>query len=165
MWVDAVFTLGSALAARGWLPLASGERWPKSQRVWAATVVPLLLAAACAAIFPALYVAAPGGFSSVEELLVLLNADRRIALAGWFHYFAFDLLVGSLIVDEARARGMAAAWRIPALALTFLFGPAGWLWFRTQVLLLGDWPQSQRTGARGAGRLRLPGPGADQPPP
>jgi ABC-type Fe3+ transport system permease subunit len=48
---------------------------------------------------------------------------------------AFDLLVGSMIVREARTLCIAAPWRVPALALTFLFGPAGWLWFRAQVQL------------------------------
>lgn len=137
MWINAAFTTGSALAASGWLLLASGDRWPRAQLVWASTVVPLLLAAAYAAIFPALYVVAPGGFGSLDEVLALLNADRRIALAAWFHYLAFDLLVGSFITKEARALGIAAPWRIPALTLTFLFGPAGWLWFRAQVLLRG----------------------------
>ena len=133
MWPDVVFQAGSALALSGWLLLVRGDRWPKAQRVWAATLVPLLLAAAYAAIFPALYVGAPGGYGSIEELLALLNADRRIALVAWLHYLAFDLLVGSMIVREARSLGIAASWRVPALALTFLFGPAGWLWFRAQA--------------------------------
>jgi hypothetical protein len=135
MWPDVTFQAGSALALSGWLLLVSGDRWPKAQRVWAATLVPLLLAAAYAAIFPALYVGAPGGYGSIDELLALLNADRRIALAAWLHYLAFDLLVGSMIVREARTLSIAALWRVPALALTFLFGPAGWLWFRAQVHL------------------------------
>lgn len=113
--------------------LATGDRWPKAQGLWAASVVPLLLAAAYAAIFPALYFGAPGGYGSIDEVLALLNADRRIALAAWLHYLAFDLLVGALIVREARALGIGAPWRAPALLLTFLFGPAGWLWFRAQV--------------------------------
>lgn len=135
MWPDVVFQVCSALALSGWLLLVSGDRWPKAQHVWATTLVPLLLAAAYAAIFPVLYVGAPGGYGSIEELLALLNADRRIALAAWLHYLAFDLLVGSMIVREARTLDIAAPWRVPALALTFLFGPAGWLWFRAQVQL------------------------------
>lgn len=134
-WPDIAFTAGSALALSGWLPLVTGDRWPEAQRIWSATVVPLLLCAAYAAVFPVLYFGAPGGYGSIDEVLALLNADRRIALAAWLHYLAFDLLVGAHIVREARALGISAPWRAPALALTFLFGPAGWLWFRVQVLL------------------------------
>jgi hypothetical protein len=117
--------------------MVSGDRWAKSQLVWAFTLVPLFLAVAYAAIFPVLYFSAPGGYGSIDEVLALLSADRRIALAAWLHYLAFDLLVGSFIVREARTLGIAAPWRVPALTLTFLFGPAGWLWFRVQVLLRG----------------------------
>ncbi len=135
MWPDVAFQAGSAGALTAWLLLLSGDRWPRAQSVWAATLVPLLLAAAYAAIFPALYVGAPGGYGSIDEVLALLNADRRIALAAWLHYLAFDLLVGSMIVREARSLGIAAPWRVAPLTLTFLFGPAGWLWFRAQVQL------------------------------
>ncbi|MFN0161201.1 MAG: abscisic acid-deficient protein Aba4 family protein [Burkholderiales bacterium] len=135
MWVEPAFALFSALAASGWLLMVSGDRWPHAQRVWAATLVPLLLAVAYTAIFPALYFGAPGGFASIDAVLTLLNSDRRIALAGWLHYLAFDLLIGWFIVGEARSRGISALGRLPALALTFLFGPAGWLWFRIQVRL------------------------------
>lgn len=132
MWVDLAFTASSVLAASGWILLLTGDRWPTAQRAWAGLAVPLLLATAYAAIFPALYVHAPGGYGSVDELVKLLTSDRRVALAAWLHYLAFDLLIGGSIVVEARALGLAARWRIPALALTFLFGPAGWLWFRAQ---------------------------------
>jgi hypothetical protein len=135
MGPDVAFEVCSALALSGWLLLLCADRWPRAQRIWSAGLVPLLLAAAYAAIFPPLYVGAPGGYGSIDDVLALLNADRRIALAAWLHYLAFDLLVGSLIVREARSLGLAARWRVPALALTFLFGPAGWLWFRVQVLL------------------------------
>jgi len=137
MWPDAVFQAGSALALSGWLLLVSGDRWPRAQQAWAAALVPLLLAAAYAAIFPALYVGAPGGYGSIDAVLTLLTADRRIALAAWLHYLAFDLLVGWMIVREARSLGIVAPWRVPALALTFLFGPPGGLWFRAQARLRG----------------------------
>jgi hypothetical protein len=137
MWPDVAFKVGSALALSGWLLLVVGERWPRVQRVWAAAAVPLILATAYAALLPALYFSSPGGFGSIEEVLALLNADRRITLAAWLHYLAFDLLIGAFIVREARSLGIPARWRVPALTLTFMFGPAGWLWFRAQVRLRG----------------------------
>lgn len=132
MAVDLIFALGSALAASAWLLLLSGDRWPRAQRLWAGWLVPLLLSAAYGLIFPALYAGAPGGYGSIEDLLALLGSDRRIVLAAWFHYLAFDLLVGAQIVERLRALGVAAWARAPALALTFLFGPVGWLLFQAQ---------------------------------
>ena len=43
------------------------------------------------------------------------------------HYLAFDLLVGSWEARDARSRGVPHWALLPCLALTFLFGPAGWL--------------------------------------
>ena len=59
-----------------------------------------------------------------------------LLLAGWIHYLAFDLLVGSWEVRDARERGIGHLLVVPCLILTFLFGPAGWLLYlgvRTRV--------------------------------
>ena len=53
----------------------------------------------------------------------------EIALAGWIHYLAFDLFVGAWEVRTARREGIAFLLVLPCLALTFLFGPAGFLAF------------------------------------
>jgi hypothetical protein len=50
-----------------------------------------------------------------------------LLLAGWIHYLAFDLFVGSWEARDARQRGVPHLALVPCLALTFLFGPAGWL--------------------------------------
>jgi hypothetical protein len=52
-------------------------------------------------------------------------------LAGWLHYLAFDLLIGNREVQDARERGVPHFLVVPCLALTFLFGPAGWLLYRS----------------------------------
>ncbi|MFM2400385.1 MAG: hypothetical protein RL341_2542 [Pseudomonadota bacterium] len=133
MWVDAIFTAASVLAASAWVLLLSGDRWPRAQRVWAGLAVPLLLSVAYAIIFPALYVLAPGGYASIEELVTLLTSDRRIVLAAWLHYLAFDLLIGCYITERSRAIHLSVLSRALALLLTFLFGPAGWLVFQVQM--------------------------------
>ena len=48
-------------------------------------------------------------------------------LAGWIHYLAFDLLVGTWEARDSRERGIPHLLLVPCLILTFLFGPAGWL--------------------------------------
>jgi hypothetical protein len=62
-------------------------------------------------------------------LTTLLNDDPRVMLGAWLHYLAFDLLVGVWISEEAARRGIAHVATIPALILTFLAGPVGWLLF------------------------------------
>jgi hypothetical protein len=43
------------------------------------------------------------------------------------HYLAFDLFVGGWQVRDAAQRGVPHLALVPALALTFLFGPVGLL--------------------------------------
>ncbi len=49
--------------------------------------------------------------------------------AGWFHYLAFDLFVGTWIAREGERVGIAPVLLIPCFVLTFLFGPVGLLAF------------------------------------
>ena len=58
-----------------------------------------------------------------------LFGNRGILLAGWLHYLAFDLFVGAWEVREAGRVGLPHWLILPALALTFLFGPLGLLVF------------------------------------
>ena len=70
-----------------------------------------------------------GGFGSLNEVATLFLVPGLL-LAGWVHYLAFDLLVGRWQIDDSGlgdAGRLAAWWLVPCLALTFLFGPAGWL--------------------------------------
>jgi hypothetical protein len=50
-----------------------------------------------------------------------------LLLAGWTHYLAFDLFIGGWEVRDAQRRGIPHLLVVPALVLTFLFGPAGLL--------------------------------------
>ena len=67
-----------------------------------------------------------GGFGSIEEIRALF-ANDSVLVAGWFHYLAFDLFVGTWIVRDGLERGVPALLILPCLPLTFLFGPAGLL--------------------------------------
>jgi hypothetical protein len=69
---------------------------------------------------------ASGGFSSIAEVRQLFQSDHALT-AGWIHYLAFDLIVGTLIARDAARAGTPAAFVPPALILTFLFGPVGLL--------------------------------------
>jgi hypothetical protein len=62
------------------------------------------------------------------EVRALFAVDHALT-AGWIHYLAFDLFVGTWIARRAGELGLPHLAVVPLLALTFLFGPAGLLAF------------------------------------
>jgi hypothetical protein len=67
-----------------------------------------------------------GGFNSLSNVMLLFT-DRWLVLAGWVHYLAFDLFIGSWQVRDARRNGVPFWLVAPCLVLTFMFGPIGLL--------------------------------------
>ena len=73
---------------------------------------------------------APGGLGSLAQVMALFTSPP-VALAGWVHYLAFDMLIGAWIARSAARDGISHLLVLPCLALTFLFGPIGFLAFST----------------------------------
>jgi hypothetical protein len=69
-----------------------------------------------------------GGFGSIAAVRQLFTSDAALA-AGWLHYLAFDLFVGSWIAREGLASEVSPLLIVPCLLLTFLAGPVGFLLF------------------------------------
>jgi len=55
------------------------------------------------------------------------NALDELLLAGWVHYLAFDLFIGSWEVEDAAANGIPHWLLLPCLFLTLMVGPVGLL--------------------------------------
>ena len=123
---EQVFALANGIALLSWLLLAvlPGRRW----------VTDIVTGKAVPAVFAVLYIAivattlsgAEGSFSTLAGVASLF-ANPWILLAGWVHYLAFDLLIGTWEARDARERGVPHLLLIPCLFLTFMLGPAGWL--------------------------------------
>jgi hypothetical protein len=90
------------------------------------TVVPLAFAVTYAGIVAVMWSRSEGGFSTLSDV-ALLFSNPWVLLAGWLHYLAFDLFVGTWEVRDAAQHGIPHLLVVPCLALTFMFGPAGWL--------------------------------------
>jgi len=123
------FQIGNMLALSGWAALVvSPPRRPWAPRVWTFTgrVIPLLLAMAYVALITAYW--GPGGFGSLAQVRQLFDQPGLLA-AGWLHYLAFDLFVGTWIARRAGELGLPHFLAVPCLLLTFMFGPAGLLAF------------------------------------
>ena len=128
MTPDSLFQLSGPLAMLGWLALLAAPLAPRLAQVVAAQAVPLVLAVAYAALILVHWAGAEGGFGSLTDVASLF-ANPWLLLAGWLHYLAFDLFVGAWEVRTARAEGIPHWQVVPCLALTFLFGPAGFFVF------------------------------------
>ena len=121
---DTVFQYATRLAMLGWVLLIFVPRWKWTSRFVAACVVPFLLGAVYTYLVVTYFWATDGGFGSLPALLRLFQ-NPYVLLAGWLHYLAFDLFVGSWEVRDAQQLGIHHLVVVPALALTFMFGPVG----------------------------------------
>ena len=126
------FSLAGLLAMLGWAGLLLALFVERARTyAWsvAAILIPALLAVAYVLLIQeGMRAAEGGGFGSISEVRALFANDSALA-AGWLHYLAFDLFVGSWIAREGADSAVPAVLLIPCLLLTFLLGPAGLLLF------------------------------------
>jgi len=123
---EQIFGLTNAIAVLSWLLLAllPGRRWVTE--VVTGKAVPMLFAALYVAIVATTFGGAEGSFSTFDGVAALFS-NPWLLLAGWLHYLAFDLLIGTWEARDARERGVPHLLLVPCLFFTLMFGPAGWL--------------------------------------
>jgi hypothetical protein len=126
MTPDQIFSIANTVALGAWILLIvlPRQRWVSG--TLAPTAMPALFAVLYVAIILTQWKGSAGGFSSLSAVATLFT-QPWLLLAGWIHYLAFDLFVGSWEVRDARERGIPHLAVVPCLLLTFMFGPAGWL--------------------------------------
>lgn len=125
---DTLFPFANMTAIAGWVALLASPFIPRLSDVIASAIIPLLLSVAYAGLILAFWSGAEGGFDTLINVELLFET-REMLLAGWLHYLAFDLFVGAWIARTARAEGVSFILVVPCLALTFMFGPVGFLLF------------------------------------
>ena len=125
---ELVFSIASTLALVGWLLLVFLPRWQWTARV-AGVALPAVFAAAYVVILALEWLGSSGDFQTLAGVAALFS-NPWLLLAGWIHYLAFDMLVGTWEVRDAASHGIPHWMVVPCLLLTFLFGPAGWLLYQ-----------------------------------
>ena len=126
---DFLFSLANPVALLGWALLVLAPRWRGTRVLVLNGALPLLLAAAYAALITAHYLGphgSEGGFGSLTDVAALFR-DPWALLAGWVHYLCFDMWTGAWETRDAQLRDVPHWLLVPCLALTFLFGPVGLL--------------------------------------
>jgi hypothetical protein len=125
---DLVFRLANTAALLGWVALVLSParvRWAGAVRRVTGLGLPVALSLLYIAML-AVHWRGQGGFGSLAEVRALFEVPGAL-VAGWVHYLAFDLFVGTWIARQAATAGIGHGWVLPCLALTFLFGPSGLL--------------------------------------
>jgi len=129
MDLELIFSVMTGLAVLGWLFLAFAPL-RRPPLVAAARVVAALLSLAYAIlIFRGL--TQPGGpeggsFETLAGVMILLSTPA-VMLPAWIHYLAFDLWVGTWIVEDAPKSGVPHWLVLPIMVGTFMLGPVGLL--------------------------------------
>jgi Domain of unknown function (DUF4281) len=126
MTADQIFQICNTIALVGWLLLVLFGRKQWTSGVVTAVLLPLLFAIIYTALLLTHWGGSSGSFNTLAGVAALFS-NPWLLLAGWVHYLAFDLFVGSWEARDARTHQIPHLAVIPCLLLTFLFGPAGWL--------------------------------------
>ncbi len=133
MTPEAIFNIANPLALLGWIALLAYPFAPRAIGIFSGLVLPGALSLAYLVVVLVYWGGAEGGYDSLPNVMLLLSTPGS-ALAGWIHFLAFDLFLGTWAAKMGREAGIKHVFMIPSLALTFLFGPIGFL---LTLLLIG----------------------------
>lgn len=130
--METLFSVGNLAAAAAWLLLLAAlfvSQLRAAAFVVCGVAVPALLSLAYLGLLStALASPPPGGvdFGSLAGVQALFASDVGVT-TGWYHYLAFDMVIGTWIARDGLSRGVWRLALLPALVLTFLAGPVGLL--------------------------------------
>lgn len=126
MNAEIIFSMANMVALAGWVLLAVAPRWKWTQKLVVSGALSLLLSVVYLILIVLFFGGSQGGFGSLPDVMLLFTNKYNV-LAGWIHYLAFDLFVGSWEVKDAQSRGVSHWLVVPCLFLTFMLGPVGFL--------------------------------------
>ena len=125
-----IFLTANSIAMLCWAALAICLFAPRLQ-LW----IPRLTGFVVPVLFAVVYIvcigkgfaeSTGGGFGSIGGVRALFGNDSAL-VAGWLHYLAFDLFVGTWIVRRGLKEGLNPFLLLLCLPVTFLLGPVGFL--------------------------------------
>ena len=128
MTPELVFSICSNLVLPQWLLMIIAPKWQWTQRLVSSRIIPFALAIVYAYYVATSIIGAEGGFGSLEGVMQLFTVKGAV-LAGWIHYLAFDLLVGTWVLQTAQKKKIHHGLVIPCLIGCFILGPVGFFLF------------------------------------
>ncbi len=126
MTADRVFQICNSIAPLAWILLVFFPRWKWTKIIILQGIVPLILGLVYLSLIVLFFGEGEGDFNSLNGVMKLFTNPWTVT-AGWIHYLAFDLFIGSWEVSNSKKLGIKHYLIVPALLLTFFFGPIGLL--------------------------------------
>jgi len=124
---DAIFPYANMAAMAGWVVLILVPRRFSWALMVPALGVPVVLSVLYSGLVLAYFFQVEGGgYGTLSEVMALFDS-REVALAGWVHYLAFDLLIGAALARQMDGQRVHRLVQAPVLLAVFMFGPLGWL--------------------------------------
>jgi hypothetical protein len=112
-----------------WALLIFAPRWQWTRRLIFRVWMPSFLALCYIyASYSALPFPQGSGFGSLAQIVELFRAPW-VMLAGWIHFYAFDLFIGAWQVRDSERHGISHYWLVPCLVFTLYLGPVGLLMY------------------------------------
>ncbi|MGB0840389.1 MAG: ABA4-like family protein [Chitinophagales bacterium] len=121
-----LFSICNTLVLPQWLLMIVAPKWTVTQKLVRSFAIPLALALVYLVYVFSIFGIEGGGFNSLKQVMTLFQFEEAV-LAGWVHYLAFDLLVGSWVLLNGQKNEMNHFFLIPCMLLCFMAGPVGFL--------------------------------------
>jgi hypothetical protein len=139
MNAELVFTIFNTAILPIWILMLVAPKWKVTLWLINSYLVPLALALAYAIIIfsniGGILGADFGSLKGIQALFAGASQAPYFAAAAWFHYLAFDMLVGTWILNDSQKSGITHWLIIPCLFFTFMLGPVGFLLYHIIKML------------------------------
>jgi hypothetical protein len=140
MSAEQLFSICNTTALLGWILMIALPRWRGTQLAVLSGILPILLGLVYVPLIVMTFGSSEGNFSTLAGVKALFGNDYLL-VAGWVHYLAFDMFVGSWILSNGQQHQVHHLLLIPCLLFSFMFGPAGLIlyfiirYFKTKQLM------------------------------
>jgi hypothetical protein len=128
MQASDIFSFGNTFVLLGWLLLLVFPLWRYTQVINLNGMIIILAILYTYMIGKGIQNFDPNSFSTLANVKLLFQSDDAVA-AGWLHYLAYDLFVGTYIVKESVKLFIPRWIYTLILPFAFMFGPVGYLIF------------------------------------
>jgi hypothetical protein len=126
MIADQIFQICNSITPLAWILLLFFPKWKWTRIIILQGIIPMILGIVYLSLIILFFGEGEGDFNSLNGVMKLFTNPWTVT-AGWIHYLAFDLFVGSWEVSNSQKLGIKHYLVVPALLLTFFFGPIGLL--------------------------------------